>query len=168
MKIYAPAKVSATSSCEDIAKSINNGTGVLLLTDLPKAPFAEIQAALDGLHARSDLVTRLNNAYQPNLVYKDSFASGNGGNSVDMKRVLDLSPERLSEISRNDPDLDLLKAGSLKDSLDYWEHLTNNVAPNISLAVAEAIGSDDVIKDASYNYRMVDYYPVTPMILKAL
>ena len=159
MKIYIPAKVSSKSSSDDIAKSINDGEGILLLTDLPKAPFNEIQAALDGLNGRPDLVSRLNNAYKANLVYKDSFAAGKGGNSVDMKRVLDLSPERLEEISKNDPDLDLLKAGSLKNTLDYWEHLTKDVAPKIGLAVAQAIGSDDVLKDASYNYRMVDYYP---------
>jgi hypothetical protein len=70
MKIYTPAKISANSSSKDIAKSINNGNGILLLTDLPKAPFTEIQAALDGFHARPDLVTRLNEAYKANLVYK--------------------------------------------------------------------------------------------------
>jgi isopenicillin N synthase-like dioxygenase len=76
-----------------------------------------------------------------------------------MKCVLDLSPERLGKISRNDPDLDLLKVGSFKDSLDYSDHLTEKVAPKIGLAIAEAIGNNEVVKDASYNYRMVDYYP---------
>ena len=159
MKIYNPSKISVHFSSKDIAKAINDGKGIVLLTDLPKAPFIEIQDALDGLNARPDLVTRLNNAYKSNLVYKDSFASGKGGSCVDMKRVLDLSPERLSDISRNDPDLDLLKTGSLKDVLDYWELLTQTVAPKVGQAVAEAIGSEDVVKDASYNYRMIDYYP---------
>lgn len=119
MKIYNPNKISANVSSGEIAKAINDGNGLVLLTDLPEAPFVEIQAALDGLNTRPDLVTRLNDAYKSNLVYKDSFASGNGGSCVDMKRVLDLSPERLREISRNDPDLDLLKTGSLKDVLAY-------------------------------------------------
>ena len=39
------------------------------------------------------------------------------------------------------------------------ELLTQKVAPKVGQAVANAIGSEDVVKDASYNYRMIDYYP---------
>jgi len=161
MKLYYPASISFDSSSEDLSAAINDSKGIILLTNLPKAPFSEIQTAFDGLHARPDLVTRLNNAYMSNLVYKDSFSMGNGGASVDMKRVLDLSPERLGEITRNDPNLDLLKEGSLKETIEYWEHLKMNVAPKVGRAVADAIGSEDLLKDSAYNYRMVDYYPRT-------
>eukprot|EP00956_Cyclotella_meneghiniana_P045862 scaffold388056_cov73-Cyclotella_meneghiniana.AAC.1 len=159
MKIYTPSKVSVNASPEDMAAAINSGNGILILSDLPKAPFTEFQSTLRGLSTRPDLVSRLNNAYKSNLVYKDSFANNNGGACVDMKRVLDLSPERLDEISRNEPNFDLLKTGSLKNTLDYWMSLTKDFAPKIGCAVAYAIGSDDVLKDASFNYRMVDYYP---------
>jgi hypothetical protein len=158
MKICNPTRISASASPEALASAIEGSNGVLLITDLPKAPFAEIRSAFDGLASRQDLISRLNEAYKSNLVYKDSFADGKGGPTVDAKRVLDLSPERLEEITKNDPELDLLKVGSLKDTLDYWEHLRSEVAPKITRAVSDAIGSEDVAKDAAFNYRMVDYY----------
>lgn len=161
--IFEPRIISANLSASDLAKAIGgNGLeaneGVLLLTDLPKAPISEIQTAFDGLATRPDLSARLNMAYSKNLVYKDSFAIGKGGPNVDMKRVLDLSPERLEAIRANDPDLAVLEQGSLAASLAYWEHLRTEFAPKIVRAVADAVGSEDVVNDAAFNYRMVDYY----------
>lgn len=128
------------------------------MTDLPKAPIAEIREALTNLSNRPDLSERLNKAYPKNLVHKDSFGVGKGGPNVDMKRVLDLSPERLEAIRTNDPELAVLEEGSLGASLAYWENLRTTVAPKIVRALADAIGSEDVALDASFNYRMVDYY----------
>lgn len=128
-----------------------------MLTDLPSAPFGEIQSAFEHLSSRNDLTDRLNNAYKKNLVFKDSFANGNGGPQVDMKSVLDLSPERLDEIAHNDPDL-ALHQGSLGETLAYWELLRTTVAPKLVDAVADAVGCPSVKVDAAINYRMVDYY----------
>ena len=101
------------------------------------------------------LVAHLNRAYTKNLVHKDSFANGNGGPNVDMKRVLDLSPEQIEEMKKNDPDLALFHEGTLKTTLDYWADLKAGIAPKVVCAVYEAIGSDVVVKDAVLNYRMV-------------
>ena len=63
MKIYCHRKVSAGASSADIASVINeDGLVVLLLTDLPSAPFPEIRSAFDGLNTRPDLAARLNKA----------------------------------------------------------------------------------------------------------
>lgn len=88
-------------------------------------------------------------------MHKDSFANGNGGPNVDMKRVLDLSPEQIEEMKKNDPDLALFHEGTLKTTLDYWADLKAGIAPKVVCAVYEAIGSDVVVKDAVLNYRMV-------------
>jgi phosphoenolpyruvate synthase/pyruvate phosphate dikinase len=158
--MFTPRSISAKLSAAEIAQAIDTpeGKGILLLTDLPKAPISEIQTAFDGLAKRPDLTSRLNKAYAKNMVYKDSFSTGNGGPKVDMKRVLDLSPERLEEIKRNDPELSLLQEGALGATLNYWDSLRTNVASKLVHAVADAIGSEDVVKDAAFNYRMVDYY----------
>ena len=160
MAIYHPNAVSALISATELAKAIDaeSSKGILLLKDLPKAPFTEIQAALSGLTSRPDISARLNKAYSKNLVHKDSFANGKGGPNVDMKRVLDLSPERIEAIRKNDPDLAILEHGALAKTLAYWEDLRTGVAAKISRAVADAVGSEDVIADAAFNYRMVDYY----------
>ena len=166
--IFQPRAISATlpASELELAKAIDNEhggseaiRGVLLMTDLPKAPIPDIQATFDGLAKRPDLCARLNNAYPKNLVHKDSFAVGKGGPKVDMKRVLDLSPERLESILASDPDLAfLLQDGSFAKCLEYWENLSSTIAPKIVRAVADAVGSEDIARDAAFNYRMVDYY----------
>jgi len=158
--IISPRTLSANLPVSDIADIINKyeGQGVFILSDLPKAPISEIRNAFDALAKRPDLTKRLNNAYSNNLVYKDSFSNGNGGPNVDMKRVLDLSPDRLDQIQKNDPDLSILKEGHLGETMKYWDHLKTDIAPKIVRAVADAIGSEDVVNDAAFNYRMVDYY----------
>ncbi len=160
MAIFHPNAISAAIAPTELAKAIEaeSSKGILLLTDLPKAPFTEIQAALSGLTSRPDISTRLNKAYSKNLVHKDSFANGKGGPNVDMKRVLDLSPERIEAMRKNDPDLAVLEEGALGKSLAYWEDLRTGAATKIARAVADAVGSEDVVTDAAFNYRMVDYY----------
>lgn len=76
-----------------------------------------------------------------------------------MKRVLDLSPERLAKIESVDPEVvKLARAGSLGDTLEFWETLTEDLVPQLVNAVVTATGSPDVSSDAATNYRMVDYY----------
>uniref|UniRef100_A0A7S2XZJ5 Isopenicillin N synthase-like Fe(2+) 2OG dioxygenase domain-containing protein n=1 Tax=Fibrocapsa japonica TaxID=94617 RepID=A0A7S2XZJ5_9STRA len=158
--MFYPRRISASLSAAELAQAINDpqGKGVLLLTDLPKAPIPEIQSALDGLSRSPDITARLNNAYKKNLVYKDSFAAGKGGPKVDMKRVLDLSPERLEQIKKNDPNLAVIQEGSLAETLSYWENVRTSIAPKIVRAVADAVGTEDIVSDSAFNYRMVDYY----------
>ena len=160
MTIFHPRSISARLGATQLAKviDIESPDGILLLTDLPKPPISEIQSALSGLATRPDLSDRLNKAYPKNLVYKDSFAFGKGGPKVDMKRVLDLSPERIEAIRKNDPELAVLEEGALTKCLEYWDNLRTKVAPKIVHALADAVGSEDVVLDASFNYRMVDYY----------
>mmetsp|Transcript_7420 Transcript_7420/g.13391 ORF Transcript_7420/g.13391 Transcript_7420/m.13391 type:complete len:336 (-) Transcript_7420:780-1787(-) len=158
INVFTPRRVSVNLSTAEITKAIETSEGILLLSDLPKAPISEIRDALDGLAKRPDITARLNNAYTKNLVYKDSFAAGRGGPTVDMKRVLDLSPERIEEIHKNDPELSNLQEGSLGETILYWESLRTNVAPKLVRALADAVGCEDVVKDAAFNYRMVDYY----------
>lgn len=171
---FRPTTISAKLSAFELTKAIDAPeakSGVLLLTDLPKAPIGEIQSAFDSLSKQPDVIARLNKAYEKNLVYKDSFAIGKGGPKVDMKRVLDLSPERLESIRKNDPNLVFLQDGSrhpLAASLDYWEHLRTNIAPKIVRAIADAVGSEDISKDAAFNYRMVDYYERNSESLNAI
>lgn len=155
MKLSLPT-VSIDAPIDELAERINASNGILLLEDLPKAPFSSIRGLL---HHSAKHAVRLNKAYPKNLVYKDSFASGNGGPTVDRKRVLDLSPERLAVIEQVEPLLVCRdNDGSLKESLDFWESLQDVSTQKVLPALAKAIGSDDVLKDAAFNYRMVDYY----------
>ena len=50
---------------------------------------------------------------------------------MDMKRVLDLSPERIKAIRMNDPDLAVLEEGALAKSLAYWEELDRVSQPRL-------------------------------------
>ena len=81
-----------------------------------------------------------------------------------MKRVLDLSPERLSEIIRVDPSIfdDLKRESSdysvlFNEVFQFWESCSN-VAPKITEALSIATECEDLPQDSHYNYRMVDYY----------
>lgn len=156
-------KVSVNASTDTIAKVISSSrNGVLMISDLPHVSFNEIADAFDHLASHPEITDRLNKAYAKNLVYKDAYRGPKSitsyeGGLVDMKRVLDLSPERLLEISRNDPHLALHK-GALGQTLAYWDKMHEYVAPKIVEAVSEAVGSPAVKEDASFNFRMVDYY----------
>lgn len=154
MKLSLPT-VSIDAPVAELAEKINDSSGILLVKDLPKAPFSSIRGLLN--HS-ANCADRLNEAYPKNLVYKDSFASGHGGPTVDRKRVLDLSPERLAAIEQVEPSLIDRREGALKDSLDFWECLQEVSANKVLPALAEAIGSDEIMDDVAFNYRMVDYY----------
>jgi len=155
MKLSLPT-VSIHASTSELAEHITASSGILILKDLPKAPFGSIRGLLTHSAKYAD---RLNKAYPKNLVYKDSFASGNGGPTVDRKRVLDLSSERLAAIEKVDPTL-VQREGeaSLKESLDFWESIQETASRNVLPALAQAIGSDEILEDVAFNYRMIDYY----------
>jgi hypothetical protein len=146
--------ISIHADIRELAECIERCNGLMLLEDLPTAPF---ESVLDLLHHASRFKERLNGAYQKNLVYKDSYAAGNGGPAVDRKRVLDLSPERLAEIVKSEPAL--VDAPLLHKPLEFFGTFQDLVAEKVLPALAKAIGSDDVLDDVAYNYRMVDYYP---------
>ena len=139
--------------------------GILTVTNLPcDAPFECIGKVFDTLKESTDIGQILNAAYTRNLVYKDSFAASNGGLNVDMKRVLDLSPERMAVIAAGADEklTDLLAEDGIAHqfgvTLSFWETCTSVLAPKMLLALSKASGSDRVLEDAHFNYRMVDYY----------
>lgn len=155
--------VSIHDDAAAIAQAIHQANaGILFVTDLDQPDFPRVQTMFDHLASPEGRVITdgLNQAYTKNLVYKDSFASGNGGPCVDMKRVLDLSAERLKIIEQANPDLmKLCDSKDMQETLNFWEDLRQTQAPKLLRAVAMAIGSEqEVTADAAFNYRMVDYY----------
>ena len=143
--------VSISASTTEVADAIKNSNGLLFLTDVGLAPMRQIQDTMDQLAAAPHVGRALNEAYTKNKVYKDSFGSGQGGDTVDQKSVLDLSPERIEKIKEAAPDL-------AAEWLPFWEHLRENVSPAIIAALSEAVGSDVQPLSSHCNYRMVDYY----------
>lgn len=160
MKIDLPS-ISLKQPVNDIATLIgeNAPAGALWIEDLPPVPFVDLGDILTQLSGSPELSERLNQAYTKNLVYKDAYAQGKGGHTVDRKRVLDLSPERLAAIAEADPQvLELAKeTTNLGQVLDFWKN-TADSTNKILKALALAIGSDDILDDVAFNYRMVDYY----------
>mmetsp|Transcript_12934 Transcript_12934/g.23416 ORF Transcript_12934/g.23416 Transcript_12934/m.23416 type:complete len:118 (-) Transcript_12934:885-1238(-) len=77
MKLPLP---SVSIHSPTIAERIDDSSGILIVTDLPKAPFGAIRQLIQHSAKHAN---RLNKAYPKNLVYKDSFALGNDGPSVD-------------------------------------------------------------------------------------
>jgi hypothetical protein len=161
MKLALPV-ASLDHSVTELSASIQAASdGLLWIQGLPNAPFEQIANVLSHFASGESgchLGERLNRAYTNNLVFKDSFAAGNGGPSVDRKRVLDLSPERLAIIEQADPEIFAAAANSteLAHVLEFWEQ-SANTSRKLLLALADATGSDDILKDAAFNYRMVDY-----------
>lgn len=154
MKLSLPS-VSVIAPAAELAQSVEKAShGILLLTDLPEAPFQTIR---DLLKQSASYADRLNKAYPKNLVYKDSYASGKGGPTVDRKRVLDLSPERLAEIQAVEPEL-VQREGALAKALGFWESLQDTATRAVLPALAQATGGDEILQDVAFNYRMVDYY----------
>jgi hypothetical protein len=160
MKLHIPS-VSLNESVDVIASQIEEAKhGLIHVHDIGEEdmnpPFDTMQGLFDELCANDVLGDRLNQAYTNNLVYKDSYAKGKGGPTVDRKRVLDLSPERLEAIAKIDPEL-LQLDSRLDEALLFWGKL-RRLSSNLTQALAQAIGTDDVLKDVAFNYRMVDYY----------
>ena len=153
MKLSLPS-ISIYADIQELAECIERCNGLLLLEDLPTAPFEPV---LNLLQHANRFKERLNEAYPKNLVFKDSYAAGNGGPAVDRKRVLDLSPERLAEMAKSEPYL--VDAPVLQQPLKFFLTFQDLLAENVLPALAKAIGLDDILDDVAYNFRMVDYYP---------
>lgn len=154
VSIHAPSSEIANclQSCDD---------GVLLIQDLPKAPFAAI---LNLLQNSSTVTHRLNQACPNNVViYKDSSYGEKKSNSnhVDRKCTLDISPERLESIAKVDPEV--IQAEALQEPLSFFQGYKDLVNEKLIPALAEVIGGssekDDLADDVAFSYRMIDYYP---------
>jgi isopenicillin N synthase-like dioxygenase len=59
-------------------------------------------------------------------------------------------------IAQTEPNL--AKATQLETPLAFWKQWQDVVGRCILPALAQAIGSSDILNDVAYNYRMVDYY----------
>ena len=58
---------------------------------VPQAPFAAIDDLFRKVADDPVLVSRANNAYKKNLVFKDAYGQGQGGADVDEKKVMHTS-----------------------------------------------------------------------------
>ena len=167
MKLFLPTVSIVDNSVDEIALAIRGApNGALWIKDLPSVPFDKVGTILAHLAAanssinndQSKLGDRLNRAYSNNLVFKDAWAQGKGGPNVDRKRVLDLSPERLAAIEEADPDVLDMAPDDLPHVLAYWQKTQDAASDKLLVAMAKAIGSNDILDDVAFNYRMVDYY----------
>ena len=84
---------------------------------------------------------RANAAYTKNLIWKDSFGQGRGGDAVDQKRVLDLSLQRIDAIVSCEPTLGQELGQPLETSLGFFDRLHREVVPTLQKAVAMAAGN---------------------------
>lgn len=126
-----------------------------MLQDVPEAPFETI---LELLSRNSSNVTeRLNRAFPKTILYKS--APKNAGKSMDHKRSLDLSPQRLEAISAADPELMRDAGKMLEEPLAFYKEYQEIIGTKLLPALAQVIGSENVLQDMHFHYRMLDYYP---------
>eukprot|EP00935_MAST-01C_sp_MAST-1C-sp1_P000229 g229.t1 len=152
------------ASTETIAAAIAAcKTGVLSISGMEAFPMADARVLMDCLAGASALQEKLNSAYQATgaakLVWKDSFASGKGGDSVDQKKVLDLAPHRLEAISKACPEaLDALGA-EFHQLLGFYQRIEESIVPKLLQALSTAVGAQMTkLADYSSAYRTLDYY----------
>ena len=165
-EVFVPIGVSFDSSVEEMSTIIESigHVGILTVKELPcDVPFDCIGKVFDATLHQS-VGGGLNPAYTRNLIYKDAFAAGSGAASVDMKRIIDLNPERMDIIAAGEDKqlTDLLVQDGIADEFEtvisFWETCTSILAPKILQALAIASGSDGVLDDVHFSCRMVDYY----------
>ena len=98
---------------------------------------------------------------------KDSGSSA----KPDMKRILDLNPKTLAEAEAalqlenscsgdacaGDACVDV-PCADFKAVVNFWRECADSVAPKLRSAVAIAAGSDAILSDTHFDFRMVDYY----------
>lgn len=152
MKLSVP-HISIQASAAELAQCIETSDGLLILDDLPVAPFDDI---LTLLQDSSDVTTRLNQAVEV-PVYNDSNSEYKPGSRL---RSIDLSPAKLEAIDKVDPDL--IQAPALTKPMDFFTTFHDVVNQKLLPALALAIGTsaqEDLQEDVVYNYRMLDYYP---------
>ena len=137
-------------------------SGVLTLSNGPQIPVEQIQRLLDAVCADMSIQTRINDAYEKTgaekLVWKDSFANGKGGDTVDQKRVLDLAAHRIAAIAATAPEVAAELGAPLTDSLTFFRQVEVDVVPMLLQALSLATKNSDIGSNYQTAYRMVDYY----------
>ena len=147
--------ISINAPVQELTECIERSDGVLFVKDLPEAPFEQIQ---DLLQKATSVTNRLNQACPNNLIYKDAdHATRNGALKVDRKCSLDLSPERLVSIAKVDPEV--VQAEALEQPLSFYDDFKDTVTRKLIPAFAKVIGSDNMLDDVAFSFRMLDYYP---------
>lgn len=163
---YQYARVSIHAPVSEIANCLERcDDGVLLIDDLPPAPF---EAILHLLQNPSNIGHRLNQAC-PNqvVIYKDpSFGDTmmkNKQANVDRKCTLDISPDRLASIAQVDPDV--VEDKALQEPMSFFQACQDLVSEKLIPALAEVIfggfntaKKEDFTDDVAFSYRMIDYY----------
>ena len=90
---------------------------------------------LDAVCADMSIQTRINDAYEKTgaekLVWKDSFANGKGGDTVDQKRVLDLAAHRIAAIAATAPEVAAELGAPLTDSLAFFRQVAVSDSANL-------------------------------------
>ncbi|PRW33139.1 2OG-Fe(II) oxygenase family [Chlorella sorokiniana] len=133
------ALAAAPAGAERLAAAIAAAPeGVLLLANALPAPFEAIGQLFGRVTPQTG--ARANAAYQAGtsrLVWKDAHGEGRGGPHVDYKRVIDLSPHRVEDLTR-------------RPMGPCWGLL-------LGAALTKATGYPFTEREAKYAYRMVDY-----------
>ena len=168
---YTPPSVCfAQCSTEELAAAMSLAGahgGVLEIIGLPASPFSDIECIFDDLHGATQDGRKIDAAYPPGLVLKDALkAGGSAAASADMKRVLDLNPDRISAAEAAFASLAAAAVDAPEPAarkafgavIRFWRACCDEVAPKLTAAVARAAGSADVKHDTHYDFRMVDYY----------
>ncbi|KAL3914468.1 MAG: hypothetical protein SGILL_006092 [Bacillariaceae sp.] len=149
MKFSVP-NISITASVAELAQCIERSDGLLVLEDLPVAPFDDILALLQN---SSDVTARLNQASKV-PIYNDSNSEFRPGSRL---QSIDLSPKKLETMAQVDPDL--INAPALSKPMEFYKAFQDKVNQKLLPALAFAIGTQDLHQDVVYSYRMLDYYP---------
>ena len=151
---FKPPSCSINSNKLASALQAAGQVGLLELADLPAVPFAQLQSVFDNLHAGGT-----SSCYPPNLKVKDANAK-KANESADQKRILDLNPKRLREaedlLASIDSSSD--EAAAFRAVVAFWRSCLDDVIPALTRAVAKAAGSDAILEDDHYDFRMLDYY----------
>lgn len=157
-----PPSCSVNASSEDLAGAVRSvgQSGLLTLSDMPIAPFAELALVFDDICSE-----RLGVAYPSGLAVKAGATAG-----ADMKRILDLNPPKLAEaaavLTNGIGAAELPAAGAaaaeathaFASVVSFWQQCASEVAPKLRAAVAAAAECNDILCDNHFDFRMVDYY----------
>ncbi|KAL1510951.1 hypothetical protein AB1Y20_005778 [Prymnesium parvum] len=150
--IYEPPACSCAVSESEIAAAItrHGEVGLLLLTDLPPAPLAEIAELFDDFlqQSRGEPAAREYPPQLRHLAYKDPERGRNAA-SGEKKRMFDLSPARLRQLGPEEH----LAPPPLRAIARFWQQVAGSV-PKLLRALQLASGSAEMLEDD----KMVDYF----------
>ena len=140
---------------QEMSKAMADAGGAFEVTDFDEinAPFEAIKELFKKMAEDPQLAPRANAAYTNNLVFKDAYGAGNGGATVDEKKVIDLSPSRLDTIVQVDADLASEFGKPLQVSLEFFDQVRSEVAPRLLSALSKVIGDSGLASDGMVNYR---------------